>query len=71
VSDLVELRVVSSEWEADVVCGLLRDAGIECSHQDTNLGVGARDGLPGGGPQVVLVRAEDAERARETLDAKP
>jgi hypothetical protein len=71
MSDLVDLHVVSTEFEADVVCGLLREAGIECEHRPTNLGVGSQDGLPVGGPRVVLVRRDDAEHAKQVLAAKP
>jgi hypothetical protein len=31
----VVLTVVSSGPEADVVCGLLRSAGIDCAYRDT------------------------------------
>jgi hypothetical protein len=71
VSDLVEMRVVGTEFEADVICGLLRESGIECEHRGTNLSAGAQDGFPGGGPRVVLVRSEDAERAQQVLEAQP
>jgi len=32
----VVVKVVSSQSEAEVVCGLLRSAGIECAHRDTD-----------------------------------
>jgi hypothetical protein len=67
VSDLVALTVVGTELEADMLCGLLRDAGIECMHGSTNMGAGALDGMPTGGPREVMVRAEDAVRARKAL----
>ena len=34
-NDTVVVKVVGSEGEADIVCGLLRAAGIECSYRDT------------------------------------
>jgi hypothetical protein len=67
VSDLIALTVVGTELEADMLCGLLRDAGIECMHSSTNMGAGALDGVPTGGPREVMVRAEDVVRAREAL----
>jgi hypothetical protein len=67
VSDLVAIEVVGTEFEADVVCGLLREAGVKCTHQATARGAAAMDGMPGGGPREVLVATEDAARARETL----
>jgi hypothetical protein len=70
MSDLVEVRIVGSEFEADVVCGLLREAGITCTHRETSVSAAARDGMPGGGPRGVLVRPEDAARAREALEAR-
>ena len=71
MSDLVALETVGTEFEADIVCGVLRDAGIRCMHQATARGAGQLDGMPGGGPRVVLVRPEDAARARDVLDARP
>jgi hypothetical protein len=35
LGDEVVLTVVSGEPEADIVCGLLRSAGIECAYRDT------------------------------------
>ena len=65
--DLVVIDVVRSEPEADLVCGLLRSAGIECLHRVTDRGAGAFDGVASGGPRQVVVRAADAESAREVL----
>jgi len=39
----VVLDVVGSEFEADVICGLLRSEGIDCGVQKTNLAVGMAD----------------------------
>jgi putative signal transducing protein len=61
------VKVVASEPEAELLCSLLRSAGIECMHRQTNQGAGAFDGLPGGGPQEIIVRPEDAASAREVL----
>jgi hypothetical protein len=67
VDELVVLEVVATETEAELLCGLLRSAGIECTLRQTNLGAGASDGLPVTGPYEVLVRQEDATSARELL----
>ena len=64
---LVVLDVVATEQEAEVICGLLRSAGIECLTRQTDVGAGASDGLSVAGPYEVVVRAEDVEPAREVL----
>lgn len=61
----VVLDVVATEQEADIICGLLRSAGIACETRQTNVGAGASDGLTVAGPYEVVVRAEDLEAARE------
>ena len=67
MDDLVVVEVVANEPEAELLCGLLRAAGISCSHQLTNRGAGASDGMPFGGPRGITVRREDADSAREIL----
>jgi Putative prokaryotic signal transducing protein len=67
MDELVVVEVVASEPEAELLCSLLRSAGIECTYRVTNLGAGAADGLAVGGPQEVIVRQEDLESAREVL----
>jgi hypothetical protein len=64
---LVVIDVVATEQEAEVLCGVLRSAGIECLGRQTNVGAGASDGMPVGGPYEVVVRAKDVESAREVL----
>ena len=66
LDELVVVDVVA-ETEAELLCALLRDAGISCMHRQSNYGAGASDGLPVGGPQEVMVRAEDLASAREVL----
>ena len=63
MDELVVVEVVASESEAELLCSLLRSAGIECTYRVTNLGAGAADGLAVGGPQEVIVRREDLESA--------
>ena len=67
MDELVVVEVVASEPEAELLCSLLRSAGIRCTYRVTNVGAGAADGLAVGGPQEVVVRAEDVESAREVL----
>lgn len=67
MDELVVVEVVASEPEAELLCSLLRSAGIRCTHRVTNVGAGAADGLAVAGPQEVVVRAEDVESAREVL----
>jgi hypothetical protein len=64
---LVVVEVFGTEQEAEVVCGLLRSAGIECLTRQTNVGAGASEGLTVVGPYEVVVRAEDLEAAREVV----
>jgi hypothetical protein len=55
------LTTVSTEQEAEMICGLLRSADIVCEHRSTQAGTkfgGAREGL---------VRPEDLEDARSLL----
>jgi Putative prokaryotic signal transducing protein len=70
VDDVVGVTVAPNEAEAEIICGLLRSEGIECSYRQTNVGAGAFDGMPGGS-QEVLVPASDLERARQVFAARP
>jgi hypothetical protein len=63
------LTLVPNEYEAELVCALLRTEAIKCEHRPTNLSVGMMDGMPGGGPREIIVREEDLERAHEILEA--
>jgi hypothetical protein len=64
----VRLTVVDG-MEAEVICGLLRSAGIGCNHRQTDIGVGAWEALGMGGPREILVAERDIDEAREILDA--
>jgi hypothetical protein len=63
----VVLTVVSGAPEADVVCGLLRSAGIECSYRETEEIDSVLEEYTAAGPREVIVRAEDLAAARELL----
>ena len=67
MGDLVVLDVVPTELEANLICSILRDSGIECLHRPTNQSVGAGDGWPLAGPREIVVPAELIVSAREAL----
>lgn len=66
MDELVVVKVVGSEPEAELLCSLLRSWGIECALRQTNLGAGAADGMPGG-PYKLIVRPQDLDDARDIL----
>ena len=68
--DAVVLRVVSGEAEAEVVCGLLRSAGIDCAHRDTEAIDSPLEDFIAAGPQEILVHAADLDAAKELLAAQ-
>lgn len=63
--------VVSGEPEAEVVCGLLRSEGIECSYRDTEAIDSPLEDFTAAGPREILVKATDLEAARELLADTP
>jgi Putative prokaryotic signal transducing protein len=65
--EVVVLTVVSGEPEADVVCGLLRSAGIQCNYRDTQAIDSPLEDFTAAGPREILVRGSDLEAARELL----
>jgi hypothetical protein len=70
-NDLVRLRIVANELEAEMVRSLLSTAGIESLQRYTDVGAGAYDGMPsGGGPREILVHANDLEAARELVGSE-
>jgi Putative prokaryotic signal transducing protein len=62
---LVRIFDTEQESEALVVRGLLDSAGIDSDLTSLDA---QQDILPGVGGTVILVREEDAERARKTID---
>jgi Putative prokaryotic signal transducing protein len=63
----VVVKVVSGESEAEVVCGLLRSAGIKCAYRDTEaIDSSLEDFMPAGAREV-LVAESDLEAAKELL----
>jgi hypothetical protein len=68
--EVVKLTEAGSEPEAVEICGYLEENGIKAMYDTGGVGGPAGIGQLGGGfsgGQEILVRAEDAERARELL----
>lgn len=63
----VVVKVVSGQSEAEVVCGLLRSAGIECAYRDTDAIDSSLEDFMAAGAREVIVRASDLEAARELV----
>ena len=63
------MTVVSGAPEADIVCGLLRTAGIDCAYRDTEAIDSPIEDFIEAGPVEVLVPASDLQAARELLAA--
>jgi hypothetical protein len=68
VDDFVVVETVPTVMEAGLICGILRNAGIQCLDRPTNFAVGANDGWPSGGWREIVVRGEDAGKARKVLE---
>jgi hypothetical protein len=64
----VVLTVVSDEPEAEVVCGLLRSAGIDCAYRDTEAIDSPIEDFIEAGPREILVQPGDLDAARVLLD---
>ena len=67
MDDPVVAKVVSDEAEAELVCGLLRSAGIECGYRETDAIDSPLEDFTPAGPQEVFVRRSDLEAARVLL----
>jgi Putative prokaryotic signal transducing protein len=63
----VVVKVVSSEAEADIACGLLRSAGIDCFYRDTEAIDSPLEDFIAAGAREIVVRAPDADAARQLL----
>jgi hypothetical protein len=62
--ELVPLTVVANETEAEIICGELRAAGIECGHRPA---ASSGMGTAFMGPHEVLVGPDDLEAARDLV----
>ena len=67
MDDWVIVEVAGSEPEAELLCSVLRGAGIECLPRLTNSGAGAGDGLGTVGAHDIMVSQQEAQVAREIL----
>jgi len=67
VDDPVVLTTVSDEQEAEIVCGLLRTAGLECGFRDTEAIDGPLEEFTASGRREILVHSSDLEAARAIL----
>jgi hypothetical protein len=63
----VVVTVVADGPEADLVCGLLRSAGIDCAYRDTEAIDSSLEEFTAAGPREILVRETDVEAARALL----
>lgn len=63
----VLVATVADEMEAEVICGLLRSAGIECGHRVTDEMDSQLHGIASDGPREILVHEFDLETARALL----
>jgi hypothetical protein len=66
-NDTVVVKVVGSGPEADIVCGLLRSAGLECSYRDTDAIDSVLEDFTPSGPREILVLKSDLETAKAVL----
>jgi hypothetical protein len=67
MEDGVVVTTVPGELEADVVCGLLRSAGIDCGHRVTEATDSLLEGIASDGPREILVPEDELEAARAVL----
>ena len=71
MDEAVTVKRVADEYEADLVCGLLESAGIECWSRVTTDIDSSLDNFAGVGPHEVIVHPDDLEAARELLADTP
>jgi hypothetical protein len=67
VDDTVVVKVVSDEPEAEIVCGLLRSAGIECGHRETDAIDSQLEDFAPVGPREIHVSRSDLAAAQALL----
>ncbi len=60
----VVLTVVPDGTEAEILCGLLRSAGIECGYRDTDSIDSPLEDFTAAGPREILVDESDLDAAR-------
>ena len=65
--EVAVVAVVANEPEAELACGLLREAGIECGYRDTAAIDSPLEDFTASGQREILVHPDDLERARALL----
>jgi Putative prokaryotic signal transducing protein len=65
--DLVRVTTVPGEPEAEVLCTILRSAGIECAHRLTDELDSPFEGIATDGIREILVHEQDLDEARALL----
>jgi Putative prokaryotic signal transducing protein len=63
----VVVTTAPGEVEAEVLCGFLRSAGIDCGHRVTEATDSLLDGFASDGPREILVPESELEAARAVL----
>ena len=66
----VVLTVVPGELEAEMVCDVLRQAGIACGYRETEKIDSPLDDFIAAGPREILVHPDALEDARSVLAAR-
>jgi hypothetical protein len=67
----VRLTTVHDEVEAEMLCGMLRSAGIDCAHRITQETDSPLEGFQSEGPHEILVHESDLETAKALLADAP
>jgi putative signal transducing protein len=71
MAETAALTIVPTETEAEMLCAMLRTAGIQAFQRQTNIGAGFGDGMPQIGAHEVVVASDELARAREVLAEQP
>ena len=66
-NDAAVVKVVGSEAEAQIVCGLLESAGLECSYRDTEALDSLLEEFTPADPREVVVLKSDLAAAQAVL----
>lgn len=69
--DVVVVTRVADATEAEIACGLLRSAGIECGHRETDAIDSTLEDFTAAGPHEIVVHPRDLEDARALLQPDP
>jgi Putative prokaryotic signal transducing protein len=71
VDETAVVKVVADEGEAQIACGLLETAGIDCGYRDTEDIDSSLENFTATGPREVFVHPSDLEAARAILEEEP